>query len=107
MLNSLRLRNFTAFTKADLEFAAGLNVIVGENGTGKTHILKIAYASLYVSNRGVKEQGSHNPTKAHLQNAIATKLVAVLKPDELGRLARRNRQGRQRCEIECRFSPSK
>ena len=33
MLESLRLRNFTAFTDADFKFAKGLNVIVGENGT--------------------------------------------------------------------------
>lgn len=107
MLESLRLKDFTAFRRADFEFAPGINVIVGENGTGKTHILKAAYSLLYVSNRGVRDSGSYNPTKAHLQSAVARKLVAVFKPDELGRLARRNRQGRPRCEVECRFSPSK
>lgn len=107
MLDLLRLRNFTAFAEADCKFAAGVNVIVGENGTGKTHILKAAYAALYVSNKGAKESGSHNPTKAYLQAAIASKLMAVFKPDELGRLTRRSRKGRQRCEVTCELSPSK
>ena len=44
MLKQLKIENFTVFAKADFEFAAGLNVIVGENGTGKTHVFKLAYA---------------------------------------------------------------
>ncbi len=41
---NLRLQNFTAFSDATLEFVPGVNVFVGENGTGKTHILKALYA---------------------------------------------------------------
>jgi predicted ATPase len=104
MLESLTLRNFTAFSQADLKFAPGLNVIVGENGAGKTHILKAAYSVIYVSAKGTKESGTLTPTKAHVQTAIADKLNAVFKPDELGRLARRDRRGRQRCEVGCSFS---
>lgn len=40
MLETLRLRNFTAFPVADLKFGKHLNIIVGENGLGKTHLLK-------------------------------------------------------------------
>lgn len=107
MLKSLTMENFTAFKHASVTFASDLNVIVGENGTGKTHILKVAYSALYVSAKGNKEQGSPNPTKSHLQTSIANKLFAVFRPDELGRLARRDRPGRQRCEVSCLFSPSK
>ena len=107
MLESLTLRNFTAFSQAEFQFAAGLNVIVGENGTGKTHILKAAYSAIHVCAKGAKNAGSGDPTKAHLQTSIASKLNAVFKPDELGRLARRDRRGRQRCEVSSLFSPSK
>lgn len=107
MLETLSLENFTAFKQAKLAFASDLNVIVGENGTGKTHILKLAYSALYVSAKGNKEQGSSNPTKAQLQTAIANKLISVFRPDELGRLARRDRRGVQRCEVSCSFSPPK
>jgi recombinational DNA repair ATPase RecF len=47
MLESLNLKNFTAFGEADFQFSPGLNVIVGENGTGKTHILKLSYCVLH------------------------------------------------------------
>jgi energy-coupling factor transporter ATP-binding protein EcfA2 len=105
MMESIRLRNFTAFSDAELTFADGLNVIVGENGTGKTHVLKAAYSLVYVSARGNKDTGLSEPTKAHLQSAVAGKLTAVFKPDNLGRLARRNRRGRQCCEVRCSFRP--
>ena len=105
MLESLSLKNFTAFSEADFKFAKGLNVIIGENGAGKTHVLKVAYSAIYVCARGNKEAGSGNPTKAHFQAAVASKLNAVFKPDELGRLARRDRRGRQRCDVSCSFSP--
>lgn len=44
MLKRLHLRNFTVFADADFEFSPGLNVLVGTNGTGKSHVLKVGYA---------------------------------------------------------------
>lgn len=44
MLKSLHLQNFTVFANAKFEFGEGLNVLVGTNGTGKTHVLKVGYA---------------------------------------------------------------
>ena len=41
---SLRLNNFTAFADTSLEFVSGVNAFVGENGTGKTHVMKALYA---------------------------------------------------------------
>ena len=43
MFTRLTLTNFTAFKQLDLEFSEGINVFVGANGTGKTHILKVLY----------------------------------------------------------------
>jgi DNA repair ATPase RecN len=58
MLTSLRLRNFTVFTAAEFQFASGLNVIVGENGSGKSHVLKTAYTVAAVSAWGERDSGS-------------------------------------------------
>lgn len=44
-LTHLHLENFTAFEKLDLALSPGINVLVGENGTGKTHILKVLYSA--------------------------------------------------------------
>lgn len=107
MLETLRVKNYTLFGHEEFIFSPSLNVIVGENSTGKTHILKIAYSVLHVSSRGAKESGSDNPRKAHLEAAIAKKLMGVFKPDRLGRLVSRKSRGRGRCEIECKFLPTK
>lgn len=41
----LHLTDFTVFDEANLEFIPqGLNVFVGENGTGKTHAMKVLYS---------------------------------------------------------------
>ena len=106
MLKSLRLKNFTVFPDATLEFGKNLNVIIGENGAGKTHVLKVAYCMLAVSARGAKDSGSVNPTKAFLQPAVANKVRGVFKPDEIGRLARRQ-AGRNRSEVECHIVGTK
>lgn len=96
MLSSMMVENFTVFAQADVEFARHLNVFVGENGAGKTHLLKLAYSLLAVG----WELGrrSKEPTKVALQAAIADKLVGVFRPESLGRLARR-RPGRVRSDI--------
>ena len=105
MLKSLRVANFTVFEGADLEFSRGLNLFVGENGVGKTHLLKLPYAVMAVMAEEGRRRGGR-PTKALLQRRIAEKLVNVMRPESLGRLARR-RQGRQRCEVAMRLAAPK
>ena len=46
MLKSLELENFTVFPVAEFTFGKNLNVFVGENGSGKTHLLKAAYSAV-------------------------------------------------------------
>lgn len=104
MIRQLDISNFTQFPGSLLRFNKGLNVFVGENGSGKTHILKIIYTILSVSWEESRRGGNTNlPTKAVLQTKIADKLVGVFRPETLGRLARRV-QGRSRCEVSIKFS---
>jgi recombinational DNA repair ATPase RecF len=49
ILKSLHLENFTVFPEATFTFGKNLNVIIGKNGTGKTHVLKAAYTAIAVS----------------------------------------------------------
>ncbi len=42
MLSRIRLNRFTAFEALELEASPGINVLIGENGTGKTHLLQLA-----------------------------------------------------------------
>ncbi|MHB1561248.1 MAG: AAA family ATPase [Isosphaeraceae bacterium] len=102
MLTRLVLKNLTVFTHADFEFSPWLNVVVGENGTGKTQVLKAAYTVASVMGRGAKESELPAPTRTYLETALASKLRGVFRPERLGRLARRH-QGVNRCEIAAEF----
>lgn len=93
MLKTLDIKNFTCFPKAHLNFSPGLNVIVGENGTGKSHLLKLGYALLRSLIRIKKA-----PAKDAYGRDLANHLVALFRPDSLGRLASRV-QGRSKCEV--------
>ena len=44
-LTKIEANNFTVFENIEIPFNKGLNVLVGENGMGKTHIMKLAYAA--------------------------------------------------------------
>lgn len=93
MLKSATFQSFTTVPNGVWQFAEGLNVIVGENGVGKSHVLKALYAMLKVQ-AGRPE----DLTKVLLERAYADKLLRVMRPESLGRLVKR-KQGRDRCEI--------
>ena len=48
-LTRIYLEKFTAFERLKLELSAGINVFLGANGTGKTHLLKAAYTACELS----------------------------------------------------------
>jgi predicted ATP-dependent endonuclease of OLD family len=43
-IKDLSIKNFTAFEQANFKFCDGINVLIGTNGTGKTHAMKAMYA---------------------------------------------------------------
>ena len=103
MLSELDLKNFTAFGDAKFKFTSGLNVIVGANGAGKSHILKLAYSIVKTS----YNQNEPNKQSKHVwQKAIADDLLKIFKPDSLGRLARR-RQGVNSAQVALKFEHNK
>lgn len=75
-IKRILLKNFTVFEKLDLQVTDGINVFIGENGTGKTHVMKILYSAC----QSVKKDVS-----------FPHKLVKVFKPDDfkISRLVRR------------------
>jgi ABC-type transport system involved in cytochrome c biogenesis ATPase subunit len=79
-LQAIELEKFVAFKQARCEFSPGLNVFVGANGTGKTHLLKLLYSVLKANEKADKE----NPASPNRFNAVlAQKLVAVFRPDPI------------------------
>lgn len=106
MLKKFTIRNLTVFPTAELSFASGLNVIIGENGCGKSHLLKAAYSLIATSTETGRDPNAQLPTKGYLQKAYADKLMGVFRPDAMGRLASR-KQGRARCEVALSFDDKK
>ena len=82
VLTRLKLERFTAFENLDLELCSGINVLIGANGTGKTHLMKVCYAACEVSKTG---------------ELFADKLVHVFLPSRRGhwRLVKRRKGGTQ------------
>ena len=80
-ITRVKLENFTAFKSLDIELSPGINVFVGANGTGKTHIMKVCYAACEVS----KNTGVH----------LLEKLIRVFLPSgrRSGRLVKREEIG--------------
>jgi ABC-type lipoprotein export system ATPase subunit len=97
MLKSLRLKRFTVFHDSTLHFGRHLNVIVGENGTGKSHVLKAAYCGIAANVRHGQGASSQD-----VKFKLGEKFLRVFRPDELGRLVRRG-QGRAKAELQLRF----
>ena len=45
-INKIKIENFTVFKNFETEFSEGINIFIGENGTGKTHLLKYLYKAV-------------------------------------------------------------
>ncbi len=77
-ISRLRLQRFTAFESLDFRPSSGVNVLIGKNGTGKTHLMKVLYAACDITQTEI---------------SFADKLVRVFLPSDrrLGRLVYRRR----------------
>jgi len=87
MIERLELRNFTVFTGLTIDFSPKINLIIGENGTGKTHLLKAAYglcagAPLFKNKPDTSDD--------ELEAALTAKLLRLFMPldDKLGKMHR-------------------
>ena len=87
-ISHVKMENFTSFAMFEQDFSPGVNVIIGANGTGKTHLLKALYAACAIT---VGED---------TEKSYALKLRNVFNPYEgrMGRLARRQ-SGSVKCKV--------
>lgn len=85
-LTRIEAENFTVFEDITIPFSKGLNVLVGENGMGKTHIMKLAYAACQASRHDV---------------SFSQKTTMLFRPDQssIGRLVNRNKNGNNTAKI--------
>jgi len=55
VIKKISVENFTVFEKTVVNFCDGINVLIGENATGKTHLLKLLYTFCKAANSRNKE----------------------------------------------------
>jgi predicted ATPase len=79
MITNLTLKNFTVFKDLSIDFSSKINVIIGENGTGKSHLLKAAY-SLCSANNGLNSQ--QEVSDKEIKEAVTNKLLNVFLPPD-------------------------
>ena len=85
-LTRIETENFTVFEDITIPFSKGLNVLVGENGMGKTHIMKLAYAACQASKHDV---------------SFSQKTTMLFRPDQssIGRLVNRNKNRKNTAKV--------
>ena len=95
-IKKLTLNNFMAFESAEINWSDNINIICGENSTGKTTLLKVMYSLIKPLSNGNRE----TLTKEMEEQLFVKKIQGVFRPDEMkiGRLVSR-KQGSSRTEF--------
>lgn len=101
-IQRLELQDFMIFQKIDTRFSPNINIICGENSTGKTALIKLLYTCL--KSCEVIQNSKGDITKEKIESVLVSKLQGVFRPDKdsVGRLVYR-RQGSGRAEIAVHF----
>ncbi len=92
MIKKIEIQNFTCFADFKTELVPGVNLFIGDNGTGKTHILKLLYA---IESAPITAAPPQDPSQKILRVFMPRKL-------DMGRLLRKGKGNK-----EGRFSVSK
>ena len=97
-LTRLELRRFTVFEDAVLEFDRGVNVLTGENGSGKSHVLKLVYALAECGRREALSLTDPVQPGASFDERVKSMLMGLFLPDSPGRLVKRA-VGRRKAKV--------
>jgi AAA15 family ATPase/GTPase len=86
MISKIVLENFTLFHDLDVDLSPKINIIIGENGTGKTQLLKAAYAA-----SSTRQQiGTSSNEEEIIRAKMTERFIKLFLPldDKLGKLHR-------------------
>lgn len=96
MFNEVHIQNFGAFSKFDWPNLGRINVVVGENDTGKSHLLKVMYVIAKSIESRQKAAGDDLPSWG---STLVEKLRWTFQPRR--GLSDLVRHGPRNAEIEC------
>lgn len=87
MVNSISFKGFTNFADNSFSFTNGINILIGKNGTGKTHILKCLSSALQARH---EFQEKKTTSKEQFEYILAENVTNYFKPDFIGNLVNDN-----------------
>jgi predicted ATPase len=106
-VQKLVVEQFTAFdAQTEFEFNPGINVFIGANSTGKTHVLKAMYTLLKICERAqldIPEGLTSETGMEQLKVMAQRKFEKVFKPDRIGRLVNRSHRGQRTGKVELTY----
>ncbi len=104
---NLKLKTFSLFRDAEFAFSPGLNVLIGANATGKSHVMKLLYSMLKIKAGGANHTGHDSGFREMTALKLQEKLQRVFRPDgdRIGRLVTRGR-GRNHSEAAVTWGDS-
>ncbi|MBL4761436.1 MAG: AAA family ATPase [Gammaproteobacteria bacterium] len=104
MIDTIELKNFTVFENINVNFSSKINVIIGENGTGKTQLLKAVYA---LSSTHRQLDCNADSDNEGFKKALTSRLLKLFMPldDRLGKL--HHNRAEAGAEINVKFSRGK
>ncbi len=93
MIKNININNFTVFKNTNIDFSPKINIIIGENGTGKSHLLKLLYA-LNLSDGNVSE--------SEAEKTISNNLLKLFLPidNSLWKLKSTNSSGQSEIKVQ-------
>ena len=95
-IKKLTLNNFMAFENAEIDWSDNINIICGENSTGKTTLLKAMYSLI----KPLSNKTQEPMMKEMEEQLFVKKIQGVFRPDDMkiGRLVSRKR-GNKRADF--------
>lgn len=79
-IQSLDLENFMIFKKLHMDLSPNINLICGENSTGKTIILKALYSAVKAYEESLLEKNGFSAEG--FEKALSDKYIGVFRPDK-------------------------
>lgn len=95
MFNSVTLQNFGPLPKLCWRDLGSINLVIGDNGSGKTFLLK----ALYTAARTLEEFGRGDDQRT-LADILAGKLYWTFQVDKIGDLVTKGAEGTLSCRVE-------
>lgn len=100
MITDFEIKNFTAFKELSVSLSPRINVVIGSNGTGKTHLLKAIYGLAMAG----QSQSDGERTRQHMEADLSDKFLRLFLPTENRISSLRSEGANERAQLRVKKS---